>query len=49
MGGRSSGGLHNEMRRFADAFRIKRLKGEVFLNTVNNLLHSATPGAGVAA
>jgi two-component system, cell cycle sensor histidine kinase and response regulator CckA len=39
MSGLASGGLNNEMRRFAGAFLVKPFKAEALLNTVNSLLH----------
>jgi two-component system cell cycle sensor histidine kinase/response regulator CckA len=45
MSGLASGCINKEMRQFADAFLVKPFKVEVLLNTVNNLLHPALPGA----
>jgi signal transduction histidine kinase/CheY-like chemotaxis protein len=39
MSGLASGGLNNEMRRFAGAFLVKPFKAQALLSTVNDLLH----------
>jgi two-component system, cell cycle sensor histidine kinase and response regulator CckA len=44
MSGLASGGLNNEMRRFAGAFLVKPFKAEALLKTVNDLLHG-TPAS----
>jgi CheY-like chemotaxis protein len=49
MSGLASGGLSNEMRRFADAFLIKPFKGDILLNTVNTLLRGAPADAARSA
>lgn len=45
MSGLASGGINDEMKQFADAFLVKPFRAEILLNTVNNLLHPALPGA----
>jgi CheY-like chemotaxis protein len=44
MSGLASGGLNNEMRRFAGAFLVKPFKAQALLSTVNDLLHG-TPAS----